>query len=119
MTGNLKAKNYWLLRNGSVICSAEVAGTLIARSIGLLGKKSYNGAMLLPHTRAVHTLGMQMAIDVAFLDRDMVVVDITTMRPWKVGLPRRKGRYVLEAQAGAFERWQLDRGDSLEIRESS
>jgi uncharacterized membrane protein (UPF0127 family) len=62
---------------------------------------------------------MQMAIDVAFLDRDMVVVDITTMRPWKVGLPRRKGRYVLEAQAGAFERWQLDRGDSLEIRESS
>ncbi len=114
-----KAKNYWLLKNGSVICSLEMADTFVARSVGLLGKRSYNGAMLLPHTRAVHTLGMRIAIDVAFLNRDMMVVDITTMQPWRVGIPRRKGRYVLEAEAGAFERWQLGRGDLLEIRESN
>ena len=107
---------HWLLRRGTVLGSVEVAGTLIERSIGLLGKRSYDGAMLLPHTRAVHTLGMSMTIDVAFLDRDLTVLTMVTMRPWRIGLPRRKGRYVLEAEGGTFERWQLMAGDVLELR---
>ncbi|MCL5445966.1 MAG: DUF192 domain-containing protein [Actinobacteria bacterium] len=88
------------------------------RSVGLLGRKSYDGAMLFPHTRAVHTLGMKMGIDVAFLDRNLFVISITTMYPWRIGLPRLRGRYVLEAETGAFERWHLAVGDALELRET-
>ncbi len=108
----------WLLRNGSVLSSVEVASTLLARSTGLLGKKSYDGAMLFPHTRAVHTLGMSMAIDVAFLDRSLTVISMTTMHPWRIGIPRLRGRYVLEAELGTFERWHLENGDTLELRET-
>jgi len=106
----------WLLRNGEVLASAEVAGTFGARSRGLSGRDECAGALLLPRTRSVHTIGMRFAIDVAFLDRDLVVVGTKTLPPNRVGLPRRHVRSVLEAEAGAFERWELQVGDRLELK---
>ena len=72
--------------------------------------------MVFPRARAVHTIGMRFAIDVAFCDKEMVVVGMTRLRPWRMSLPRRHGRSVLEAEAGAFERWGLRLGDRLELR---
>jgi len=95
----------WLLRQGDVLATAEVAETFAQRSRGLL-----------PRTRSVHTLGMRFAVDVAVCNKDMVVVGVTTLRPWRMSLPRRGGRSVVEAQAGAFERWGLRVGDQLELR---
>jgi uncharacterized membrane protein (UPF0127 family) len=107
----------WLLRDGEVLASAEVASALMAKSRGLLGKKSYEGAMLLRGTRSVHTIGMRFAIDVAFLSDDLRVVATTTLKRHRIALPHRGGRSVLEAEAGAFERWNLVVGDQLEIKE--
>jgi uncharacterized protein len=106
----------WLLRQGDVLATAEVAETFAQRSRGLLGKSSFDGALILPRTRSVHTLGMRFAVDVAVCNKDMVVVGVTTLRPWRMSLPRRGGRSVVEAQAGAFERWGLRVGDQLELR---
>jgi uncharacterized membrane protein (UPF0127 family) len=72
--------------------------------------------MVLPRTRAVHTFGMRMAIDVAVCDQDLTVLGVTTLRPYRMSLPRRRGRSIIEAQAGAFERWGLRPGDHLELR---
>jgi len=105
----------WLLRDGKVLSSADVAEGFYDRSKGLLGRSGYDGAMLLPHTRSVHTAGMRFAIDVAILDRDLVVLDTLRLGTWRVSLPRLRGRSVLEAQAGAFDRWSLRPGDRLEI----
>jgi uncharacterized protein len=106
----------WLLRQGDVLAAAEVAETFGQRSRGLLGKTSFEGAMVLPRTRSVHTFGMRFPVDVAVCDKDMVVVGVTTLRPWRMSLPRRGGRSMIEAQAGAFERWGLRVGDHLELR---
>jgi len=106
----------WLLRNGEVLASLDVASSVLAKSRGLLGKKSYEGAILLRGTRSVHTIGMRFPIDVAFLTHDLRVVAVVTMRPQRIALPRRGGRSVLEAEAGAFERWTLAPGDFLEIK---
>ncbi|MGA2530541.1 MAG: DUF192 domain-containing protein [Acidimicrobiales bacterium] len=106
----------WLLRDGEVLASVEVASSLMAKSRGLLGKKNYEGAMLLRGTRSVHTIGMRFAIDVAFLSDDLRVVATTTLRRQRIALPHRGGRSVLEAEAGAFERWNLLAGDHLEIK---
>jgi len=106
----------WLLRDGDVLAAAEVAETFGARARGLLGRNGYEGAMVLPRTRSVHTFGMRFAIDVAFCDRDLVVVGVARVPPMRLTLPRRGGRQVLEAQAGAFERWGLRVGDHLELR---
>ena len=106
----------WLLRDGDVLACAEVADGLGARSRGLLGRSGYEGALVLPRTRAVHTVGMRFPIDVAFCNKDMVVVGMTQLPPWRISLPRRRGRSVVEAEAGAFERWGLQVGDQLELR---
>ena len=106
----------WLLRDGEVLASVEVASSLVGRSRGLLGKKSFEGALLLRGTRSVHTIGMRFPIDVAFLTEDMQVVAVATLAPQRIALPRRRGRSVLEAEAGAFARWGLEAGDQLEIK---
>jgi uncharacterized membrane protein (UPF0127 family) len=106
----------WLLREGDVLATVEVADSLAARTKGLLGRSGYEGAMLFPRTRSVHTFGMRFAIDVAFCDKEMVVLGVTTLAPWRMSLPRRRTRSVIEAQAGAFGRWGLRVGDRLELR---
>ena len=109
----------WLLRGGDVLAAAEVAESVPARLRGLLGRAGYEGALVLPRAKAVHTLFMRFPIDVAFLDQDLRVLDAVRMVPWRLSLPRWRCRWVLEAEAGAFERWKLQRGDELELHRVS
>ncbi|WP_405887849.1 DUF192 domain-containing protein [Streptomyces sp. NBC_01136] len=88
----------------------EVAESARARHRGLLGRDGIDGALLLGPASAVHTLGMRFAIDVAYLDRKFRVLAVRTMRPGRLGRPRPRSRYVLEAEAGAMERWGVRRG---------
>jgi uncharacterized protein len=106
----------WLLRDGDVLAAAEVASTLGRRTKDLMGRDEYQGALVCPGARSAHTVGVRFAIDVAFCDGEMVVVGVTTLRPWRLGMPRRGTRTVIKAQAGAFERWGLRTGDHLEVR---
>jgi len=107
----------WLVRGGDVLCSVEVAGSAGERVRGLLGRDGLDGALLLPRCRSVHTFGMRFDIDVAFLDRSGTVVGVVApMRRWRIGRMRRRGHQVLEAEAGAFERWRLAVGDVLDVR---
>ena len=106
----------WLCGDDGVLASAELASTRRSRRHGLLGRHSFDGALVLPRTRSVHTLGMKFALDVAYLDADGLVVDVRRMPPWRVGRPRWRARSVVEAEAGAFERWPLRVGDRVEVR---
>ena len=106
----------WLLRDGTVLAACEVADGFGARARGLLGRTGYDGAMVLPGTRSVHTIGMRFALDVAFCTHDLVVLDTARVPPLRMTLPRRGCRTVVEAEAGAFERWGLRPGDVLELR---
>ena len=102
----------WLLRQGDVLAAVELASD----NRSLRGRAGSDGAVVLPRARTVHTIGMRFSIDVAYCDDDMVVIDVTSLRPWRMGRPRRRGRSVVEAQAGSFERWGLRVGDQLEVR---
>ena len=106
----------WLLREGEVLAAAELADGFGQRLRGLLGRDGVEGALVLTHSRSVHTLGMRFPLDVAFCDGNLRVIDTVVMRPYRVGRPRLRARCVIEAEAGAFERWRLRRGDQLEIK---
>jgi uncharacterized membrane protein (UPF0127 family) len=88
----------WLLREGEVLASLEI-----------------------PATRSVHTMGMRFPIDVAFCEaegeREFVVLRIVQMRRGRVSRPSLSSRAVIEAEAGAFARWNLRPGDQLEAKE--
>ena len=106
----------WLLRDGEVIAALEVADTRRSRRKGLLGRDGIDGALLLRPARSVHTFGMRFPIDVAFCDRDLVVLAVSAMGRHRLGRPRLRAHSVLEAEQGAFERWGLRPGDRLEIK---
>ncbi|MET9352136.1 DUF192 domain-containing protein [Streptomyces sp. NPDC006617] len=93
----------------------EVASSYRARTKGLLGRDSVDGAMLLSPANSVHTFRMRMAIDVAYLDRRLAVIAVRTMRPGRLGLPRLRARHVLEAEAGAMGAWGVRIGARVEI----
>jgi uncharacterized membrane protein (UPF0127 family) len=93
----------------------EVASTRRARRRGLLGRDGIDGALLLTPTRSVHTVGMRFDLDVAYLSREGVVLEVARMRRNRVGRPRWRARAVLEAEAGAFERWGFGVGDVVEM----
>ncbi|MGW3414547.1 DUF192 domain-containing protein [Streptomyces sp. NPDC000888] len=94
----------------------ELAESARARRRGLLGREGIEGALLLSPASSVHTVGMRFAIDVAHLDAKFRVLAVRTMRPGRVGLPRPRARHVLEAEAGAMERWGLRRGVRLMVQ---
>ncbi|MFC7816308.1 MULTISPECIES: DUF192 domain-containing protein [unclassified Streptomyces] len=85
----------------------EIAGSYRARRRGLLGRGSLDGAMLLSPANSIHTFRMRMPIDVAYLDRRLVVIAVRTMRPGRLGLPRVRSRHVLEAEAGVMAGWGI------------
>jgi len=107
----------WLVSAGHVLASAERADDRRSRARGLLGRPGYEGALVLSKCRSVHTIGMQFAIDVAYLDADGIVLKVAHMHRNRVGMPVWKATTVVEAQAGAFERWGLKVGDQVELRE--
>ena len=106
----------WLLREGEVLAALEVADRRATRRKGLLGRDAFEGALLLRPARSVHTVGMRFAIDVAYCDAELWVLETLCMAPWRVGKPRFRARCVIEAEAGAFERWALRPGDALEVK---
>jgi uncharacterized membrane protein (UPF0127 family) len=106
----------WLIRDGEVLASLEVATSWRGRARGLLGRDGVDGALLLRPARSVHTIAMRFPIDVAFLDDRLVVLRIVRLRPWRMTRMTMHAHAVLEAQAGAFADWNLKPGDRLEVK---
>ena len=106
----------WLVSKTRVLASAELADDRRSRRRGLLGRDDLDGALVLTPCSWVHTIGMRFDLDVAHLDDDGLVLRTTRMNRNRVGRPVPGARTVIEATAGAFERWGLHTGDVIEIR---
>jgi hypothetical protein len=107
----------WLLREGEVLASLEVAGTRTARRRGLLGRDGIDGALLLTPARSVHSFGMRFALDVAWCDKDLKVLRVARLPRHRLTRVVPRARSVLEAEAGSFARWNLVAGDQLELQD--
>ena len=106
----------WLVRDGEVLATLEIAESSKARARGLLGRDDFDGALLLRPAKSVHTIGMRFAIEVALVDKNMVVLRTVTMARWRVGMPVWKADGVIEARADTFGHWNLQVGDQLEVK---
>jgi uncharacterized protein len=107
----------WLVCDGNVMASAEVAQDRTSRRRGLLGRDAVEGALVITRCGWVHTLGMRFPLDVAYLDSEGTVLKTLRMKRHRVGIPVHHANAVIEAEAGAFARWGLHVGDVIEIRE--
>jgi uncharacterized membrane protein (UPF0127 family) len=94
-----------LREDGSVLCArCAVADRPWSRMRGLLGRSGLDageGIMLRP-TNSIHMLFMRFPIDAVFVDRNLRVLDVRTVPPWRFAAKRRS-KAVLELAAGAAE----------------
>ena len=108
-----------MVSDARVLASAEVASDGAGRRRGLLGRDGIEGAFVIEPCRWVHTIGMRFPLDVAYLDEDGNVLKTVRMARHRVGWPVRDGHWVIEAEAGAFARWNLRVGDIVELRDEA
>ena len=93
--------------------AVRVATTRAERIRGLLGRPPPppGTGLLLLRATSIHTLGLGFPIEVAWLDDELGVVEVRTLRPGRLALPRRGARHVLECPVGtgirAGERFSL------------
>lgn len=99
-----------------MLASVEVATNAGARVRGLLGRDGFDGAFYLPRVKSVHTFGMRFPIDVAFVDDELRVLKVATLKSRRVTGIVWAAAGVIEAEAGQFARWGIACGDELTIR---
>jgi uncharacterized protein len=107
----------WLLREGQVLASVSLAATLAERARGFAARADGDGALFCAPAHMPHSLGAKTDLDVAWVDSQLCVLGTSRLTQSRVGMWRRGAAGVLEAEAGAFERWALRPGDVLEIRQ--
>ncbi|MCH0541058.1 DUF192 domain-containing protein [Streptomyces sp. MUM 203J] len=117
----MTTRRKWRNGTGTLVTPAaevplEVAATYARRARGLLGRDGLEGALLIAPCASVHTFRMRFPIDVAYLDRELRVLSVHTLRPGRLPLPRLRARSVLETEAGAMARWGVRAGTRLSVR---
>ena len=106
----------WLVSNGNVLASANLATTRRDRRRGLIGVTDVHTPLVLRPCNWVHGVGMRVDLDVAYVAADGTVLDTLRLRRMRVAPWNRNASWVVEAPAGSFERWNLRTGDTLEVR---
>ena len=78
-----------------------LADSFITRFKGLMGKKSLSNGegLLLMHCSSVHCFFMKITIDVVYLSKNMTVLGVETLPPWRIGRHVKGTAHVLELAA--------------------
>ncbi len=81
---------------------------------GLMFKRNIDFAMLFCNLKdsSVHTHFMMLEIDVYFLDKEKVIFEKATLKPWKFHKPKKEAKYILETEKNKLK---LKVGDKLEF----
>jgi len=86
-----------------VLCArCAVADNPWTRLRGLLGRSGLDPdeGLLIRPTNSIHMFFMRFAIDAVFVDRELRVLDVRTVAPWRAAA-RRGSKAVLELPEGA------------------
>ena len=72
------------------------ANKFFKRFKGLMGKKDIDFAILFLNFKdsSIHTHFMRFEIDVYFLDKNKVVFEKTSLKPWKYYKPEKQAKYI-------------------------
>ncbi|MCX6381376.1 MAG: DUF192 domain-containing protein [Armatimonadetes bacterium] len=104
-----------------IIPCIEIAHRLARQTVGLLGRTSLNSTegLWLEPCNGVHTIGMRFPIDVVYLDKHGCVLSVRRgIVPFRICLPVRSTRAMLELRAGTAESCAIQVGKCYHIREN-
>ncbi|MBR3155782.1 MAG: DUF192 domain-containing protein [Methanobrevibacter sp.] len=90
------------------------ADTFFKRFKGLMGKKNFDYIMVFTNLTdsSIHTMFMRFEIDIYFVDKNGVIFDKVTLRPWKFYKPKKQAKYIIETEKNKLN---LKIGDRLDF----
>ena len=96
----------------------RIADSFTTRFKGLMGKKSLGDGegLLLMNCPSIHCFFMKMPIDAVYLSKNMTVLGIETLPPWRIGHHIKNTAHVLELAAGTS---LMTVGSTLQFSNSS
>jgi len=109
-----------ITRNTKIAVRAEVAGSGVKRSKGLLGRKGLDpgeGMWIVP-CEAVHTFFMQFPLDLIYLDKKNCIKKVrSNVRPWRLSACL-SAHSILELPVGAIRDSESQPGDIVRFEPS-
>ena len=106
--------------NKTIKIKIKCADTYYKRLKGLMFKKNIDyGLVFLMKAKyrfqsGIHTSFMKFNIDVYFLDKNLKIFDIKTLKPWESYTPTKKAEYIIEFKQNALKD-KLKKGDEIEF----
>lgn len=113
-------KKYSVFQNGDCLADkVGMASGFFTRLKGLMFRRKLETGegLLLTDCGQIHCCFMRFPIDVVYLDREMKVLYVETVRPWRVGRLVKGSRNVLELEEGKAVSLNID--DCLMIKENT
>lgn len=98
----------------------KYAGTYFKRLKGLMFKKNIDYGLVFiikaknRFSSGIHTSFMKFNIDVYFLDENLKIFDIQTLKPWEKYTPLKKADYIIEFEENKIKN-KLKKGDEIEF----
>ncbi len=91
-----------------------LADTFFKRFKGLMGKNDFEDALLFTNLTdsSIHTMFMRFEIDIYFLDKNKIIYDKVSLKPWRFYKPKKRAAYILETKKNKLK---LEIGDSLDL----
>ena len=87
-----------------------LAATYLRRLRGLL---LGGDTLLLYPCKSVHGFGIRAVLDIAYIDQDGTVIEISQLKPWRAHLPRRSAVAAWEVPPGRLAKLGVKRGSRL------
>jgi len=107
-----------LTKNTTLAQEAVIAGSLLKRAIGLLGKRELpdGQALIIKPCKSVHTFFMRFSVDLLFVDRgERVVKILQRLPPFRLSSICLNADYVIELPAGKIVLTRTTINDRISI----
>lgn len=111
-----------VLRIGAIYFEKELADDPFKRAIGLMFRRRLDKALLfvLPEETkmgaAIHSYFVFFPFDIVWLDRDKKIVDMRTVRPFRLfEAPGKRAKYFIELPAGSIKKAGIKIGQRINL----
>lgn len=106
---------------------AVVLRGAFSKALGLMGRRKTGGALFVLQRESrvdatIHMMFMLIPLDVVWVDKKFMVVDVRTVMPvspldprtWIFHTPRKRAKYIIELSAGAAGKTKV--GDEIQFK---
>lgn len=106
------------------ISEVIIANTFQKRLLGLMFRQKTEFPMLfeIPQNigsrmrSSIHSLFMRFDLKLVFIDKNNIVFEMADLKPWRLYVPKKEAKYIIECDKSKFENYNIKIGDKIEIR---